>query len=143
MSCSTWGLSSPTRDRTHVPCTARWIPSREVPGDLFGYCPWGWCARISWVGNQNLLLNVSHCSHHEKLSRPEHQLSWWRQSAPGGSLMELLSDSWIACLRISSNGTKKKTQSFKRLSWAICKVWPSESQLPRAEEALGWKPIPG
>ena len=34
-----WDLSSPTRDQTHVPCIARWIPNhrttREVPGRMF------------------------------------------------------------------------------------------------------------
>lgn len=100
-------LSSLTRDRTHMPCTARWILNRGITGDIFDYCPWGWCTCISWVGNQGLLLNVLHGLHCEKLSRPEYQLSRWRQSAPGESLMELLSESCIARLRTSSNGTKK------------------------------------
>lgn len=74
---------------------------------FFDYCPWGWCARISWVGNQGLLLNILHCLHHEELSRPEYQQSQWRQSAPGESLMELLSESYIAPLGFHQMGPKK------------------------------------
>ena len=33
MPCSMWDLSSPTRDRTHVPAMQVWVLSTELPGE--------------------------------------------------------------------------------------------------------------
>ena len=34
--CSMWDLSSPNRDRTRVPCIARWIPNPRTTREVLG-----------------------------------------------------------------------------------------------------------